>query len=312
MKRCDGSRRVIVGVGFLLALAAQVAAQSNAIVPLLYAAERDATAGNGASVYYIYGSIHAAPPAVIPPPVVVREAFARSELLVTEIALTDDLFASLTDAMMGVMFLPEGESLRDLYEPDEWRQIAAWARSAAMPIDGIIGMQPWAVELIVAQTAQIPADFSAENGLDFYFGEKGAARGLRNLGLETVEDQLAMLSSASIEEQAESLLDTVRGIESSTETIELYDAWRRGDEEAIARIIEAGVGESGTTAYDALLTRRNRAWTEVLSVDFIDLEVPMPAFVVVGAAHLVGTDNLLDLLRDEGFQVRRILSTDDL
>lgn len=288
----------------LLILAGALQAQVAEVTPLLYVATRDT------SVYYIYGSIHAAPPEAVPPPMVVRAAFERSRLLVTEIALTDDLLASVTSVMMDRMFLDEDETLEEFYSPAEWRRILAWARGAGMPAEGIMQMQPWALELVAAQSAAMPENFSADYGLDFYFGSKASARGVRNLGLETIEDQLDMLSAATLEEQARSLLATIDGLGSNRDTIDLYLAWRAGDETALAEIIESGIGSAGSESYDRLLTLRNEAWAS--QMDTILNAEDEPAFVVVGAAHLVGARNLLELLGERGYTVRRVRSVTDL
>ena len=296
--------RLILSLTLLVGLLAPLAAQSNGIVPLLYVAERDD------AVFYIYGSIHAAPPEAIPPPVVVREAFDRSALLVTEIPMSDDLFATMTMQMMELMFYPDGESLRDLFSPNEWRQVVSWASSAGIPPDMIGQMRPWAASLMVAESAPVPPGFSVANGLDLYFGNKGTARRMSNVGLETLDEQIALLSAGTEEEQAAALLEAIEQVATATQTIDLYAAWRDGDALAIEDLILEGIGDAESEAYQQLLTIRNRNWAQTMSEELSDATGPV--FVVVGAAHLVGQDSLLELLRGEGFAVRRVMGNEGL
>jgi uncharacterized protein YbaP (TraB family) len=52
--------------------------------------------------------------------------------------------------------------------------------------------------------------------------------------------------------------------------------------------------------YQKLLLDRNRAWLPKIEALF---SRPKSAFVVVGAAHLVGSDGLLAMLRARGYTV---------
>jgi uncharacterized protein YbaP (TraB family) len=55
--------------------------------------------------------------------------------------------------------------------------------------------------------------------------------------------------------------------------------------------------------YQRLLVNRNRTWLPKLEALFTR---PKPAFVVVGAAHLVGTDGLLTMLRAKGYKITQL------
>ena len=52
--------------------------------------------------------------------------------------------------------------------------------------------------------------------------------------------------------------------------------------------------------YQRLLVERNRNWLPRIEALFAR---PRPAFVVVGAAHLVGPDGLIAMLRAKGVRV---------
>jgi uncharacterized protein YbaP (TraB family) len=51
---------------------------------------------------------------------------------------------------------------------------------------------------------------------------------------------------------------------------------------------------------EAILTARNQDWAETIE--------PMTGrpFIAVGAGHLTGKDNLIELLKDRGFTVTRV------
>ena len=55
-------------------------------------------------------------------------------------------------------------------------------------------------------------------------------------------------------------------------------------------------------AYTSLIVDRNRAWIPQLEKC---LSRPMPCFVVVGAAHMVGPDGVLNLLKVKGYKIEQ-------
>ena len=94
---------------------------------------------------------------------------------------------------------------------------------------------------------------------------------------------------------------TLEQLEDPTYMAELIDAWLTGDTAVLGRLIEkafAGFPE----AYEVLIAARNRRWADTIEALLARSDA---VFVVVGAAHVVGPDNLIDLLRDRGYRVTR-------
>ena len=56
--------------------------------------------------------------------------------------------------------------------------------------------------------------------------------------------------------------------------------------------------------YDRVFVSRNKAWVREL----IELSRNMPGnyFMLIGSGHYFGSGNVLQLLEDEGFQVRQL------
>jgi uncharacterized protein len=82
----------------------------------------------------------------------------------------------------------------------------------------------------------------------------------------------------------------------------LADAWKAGDAPAVERIVLQDV-ENDPAMYQRLLVDRNRNWLP--AIDAL-LSGPAHAFVVVGAAHLIGPDGLLQMLKAKGYAVEQM------
>lgn len=77
-------------------------------------------------------------------------------------------------------------------------------------------------------------------------------------------------------------------------------AWARGDLQALDRTLAPQWEEAGPAVHDAIILRRNRAWAAEIAER---LDGSGRVFIAVGAAHLIGDGNVVDLLRARGIMV---------
>ena len=82
----------------------------------------------------------------------------------------------------------------------------------------------------------------------------------------------------------------------------MADAWRNGELESLsAELLDDFDQFPGL--YETLVTKRNQAWVPTLERMLAD---GGRRLVVVGALHLVGRDNVIELLRARGHDVERV------
>src|SRR6185369_5165859 len=81
---------------------------------------------------------------------------------------------------------------------------------------------------------------------------------------------------------------------------QLADAWRSGDYATVERLVLSDL-KNDRDLYQSLLVDRNRNWLPKIDALFARRG---RAFVVVGAAHLVGPDGLIAMLKAKGARVR--------
>ena len=84
---------------------------------------------------------------------------------------------------------------------------------------------------------------------------------------------------------------------------EMIGAWRAGDSEALRTLFVDDMLERAPVVYDSLLRQRNLRWIPQIEAMFDDPEIE---FVLVGAAHLVGADGIVELLRARGYAVSKL------
>ena len=98
------------------------------------------------------------------------------------------------------------------------------------------------------------------------------------------------------------LAETLKDLDTErTNLTTLVDAWRAGDAAAVERIVLKDLAQE-PQLYQRLLVERNKNWLPKLEALF---SRPGHAFVVVGAAHLVGPDGLIAMLKAKGYTVEQ-------
>ena len=122
------------------------------------------------------------------------------------------------------------------------------------------------------------------------------------LTLETIEEQLGFLDSLSAPIQADLVEQTLLELD-TLETImgTMVNAWQTGDVPTFEGLILEGFVDF-QEAYDALLVQRNQNW--IPDIEAL-INQPEDYLVVVGAAHLVGDNSVVQLLQDKGYVVHQ-------
>ena len=102
------------------------------------------------------------------------------------------------------------------------------------------------------------------------------------------------------EQQDHLLAETLKELDREKGSIsKLADAWKTGDTATIEQVMLKDLKDD-PAMYQRLLVDRNRNWLPKLEALFAR---DGHAFVVVGAAHLVGPDGLVQMLKAKGYTV---------
>ncbi|WP_423142415.1 TraB/GumN family protein [Parablastomonas sp. CN1-191] len=156
-------------------------------------------------------------------------------------------------------------------------------------------VETWGAALMLARAAT-PND-AVDAGID---RAVLAAAGTKTVTeLEGAERQLAIFDSLPEDAQRALLAATLEG---GDDDARLAEAWARGDMDAIARETTTGL-MANPALRDALLTRRNAAWSGAIAAL---MRAGRHPFVAVGGAHMAGPGGLPARLAAAGFTVRRV------
>ena len=235
---------------------------------------------------------------------VINEVDAIYGEVLNETLLGDDALMSLFKECAA----PADSTIDKLLNPEEYQLVDSVVRSyfGFAGIDVLKGLKPAMVttQLDLLQMQKYFPECTDNNDLlDMAIQNRGIALGKHVDGLETVESQANALFGAPLTEQAQDLVDFCRKDKDfAVRGKRLCDAYHAQDLEAIEQIVfdqELGMREDN---FERLSYKRNRAW-----MDKITMTLPVQSVLIaVGAAHLIGEQGLIKLLRDLGYTVEPV------
>ena len=251
---------------------------------------------------FLLGSIHVGRHQLALGPVIER-AYARSELVVLEIDLSAVDPVETLDWMQRYGALAPLQELRELLSPETYAELARWAERRQFPLAALDRLEPWCVWMVVMETEVRIRGFEAAKGVDMYFAGRVGDRPVA--GLETLEEQLAVLDSLPLDVQEALLRDTLDAGDTMESTLGILERIvNHGDPDAIALAFFEELDQRPELGpfFDSMIFERNRTMSERLEAAAADGRT---RFVVVGALHLVGERGIPTLLAQRGFRVHR-------
>jgi uncharacterized protein YbaP (TraB family) len=258
--------------------------------------------GSASGSVYLVGSVHLLTKDFYPLSAALDRAFKDADLLVEEVDLAELLTPAAQMQMLSRGMLPPNTSLDAVVSPATFALVTKRAGELGLPVEPLKRFKPWSLALMLASLQWQKAGFDGDIGLDRHFFDQAKAEGKATLGLETTEFQISRFDGIPMEQQEHLLNETLNDLDSELSNLTtLVASWKAGDAEAVERIVLADVKDE-PIIYQRLLVERNRNWLPQIE-QF--LARPKPAFIVVGAAHLVGPDGLLALLKARGYRVEQ-------
>lgn len=260
-------------------------------------------ASRGQSVVYLVGSVHLLSKDYYPLSPALDKAFKETDLLVEELHLGQmaQVESQMTILMRGM--LPSGQTLDKVVTPATFALVSERVKSLGLPIEPLSRFKPWALALTLLGLEWQAAGFDADLGLDKHFYDQAVAAGKEVQGLETIEFQISRFDEMSMEEQDRMLASTLRELETEKASVTtLANAWKAGDAPTVEKIVLQELRQE-PRMYQRLLVERNKDWMPKIEALF---SRKGRAFVVVGAAHLVGPDGLLAQLKAKGYAIEQL------
>ena len=252
---------------------------------------------------YLMGSVHLLSKDYYPLSPPLEAAFKDSDLLVEEVDMGEMLEPELQLRILTRGMLPPGRSIDKVVSPATFDLVSRKAAALGLPIEPLKQFKPWSLSLMLMNLVWANAGFDPNLGLDKRFYDLAKANGRLVQGLETTEFQISRFDEMTMAQQDRMLVETIMELETATASVEkVLAAWKTGDVDTVKQLLLQDLRKD-PEMYQRLLVDRNRNWLPKLEALF---NRRGRALVIVGAAHLVGPDGLLQMLKSKGYPIEQL------
>jgi uncharacterized protein YbaP (TraB family) len=275
------------------ALAMILAAPAAAEPPVWIVRDADST-------MILFGSVHVLPDDLEWRTPALMAGVAAADDIWFEIPLSPEADAEISRRMLIAGLLPPGQSLFARLPGEDAARLRRIALAMGLYEPGLDRLRPWMAELTLSLAVDARTGAEAENGVERRLNTEAPAATPRR-ALETVEQQVVMLSGSSEAGQIASLSETMREVEADPTLFRrIIDEWSAGDTAGLTAHAVTPLQTRAPEVYQRLIVRRNRDWTPQLRQR---LDGSGTTVVVVGVGHLVGPDSVPAMLRAQGVMV---------
>ena len=246
---------------------------------------------------YVLGSIHTLRASDYPLAPTIMDAYRDSKALVMEIDLNEMESPNVQAEMLQSAALPEGKTLEQIVGPARYARAQSLVRDVGLDLSMFDGYAPWFVAEAVSQLQLAQLGFDAQSGVEMFFMARARDDGKNVSGLETAHEQLTIFESMPIETQAQYMMSSLEQARDLPKEVNaMVQAWRRGDTVWFQSEIKSDLGKD-PALYQSMVAARNRKWISKIEAMLDD---DKNYLIIVGTAHLVGPDSVIELLKKDG------------
>ena len=258
--------------------------------------------GKGGAIYLV-GSVHVLTPDFYPLDPALEAAYKDCNLLVEEVDMAELLDPSSQMAALSRGMLTGDQTLDKLLSPATLALVKKATGDLGAAGGPLMRFKPWMLAIALQGFELQKVGFDPELGLDKHFYDQAKQQGKAVQGLETADYQISRFDTMTMEQQDRMLAQTLKELDTEITSVgKLTAAWKSGDAPAVERIVLADL-KSDPQMYQRLLVERNKNWLPKIEALFTAKD---RALVVVGAAHLVGPDGVLAMLKAKGYMVEQL------
>jgi uncharacterized protein len=247
--------------------------------PFLWKVEK---AGNDPfGVVWLYGTIHNGGAAEVPP--AAWTALTASTRFASELGDAEPD----KDRVAKLVRIESGKTLDFLLPADDWYDLRDFMRGTVKD-EELKHFRPWYAMIRLTQKISPPPETTMDNALT----ERAKQAGKPVDALERIDEQLeALAKSIGVKDLRDALAQRTK---MKCELAGMLAFYVTGDAEAMKKWL-------AMEHADVLLGARNKKWLAQIEGYFTS----GGAFVAVGLGHLIGDENLVDLLAAKGYRVER-------
>lgn len=240
----------------------------------------------------LFGTMHVGDPRVHGAAEAARTYLADARVFALEVVLD----ATAMNSLQAAMFLAPGQRLETQLGGNLFERVVGVASAYGLNRDIVGRMKPWAV---FATLSLPPGDTGL--ALDFALLEQARTAGTALLGLESIQEQIAVFESIGLPDQLAIVRDMACHHDRfQTDMETMIERYAAGDLRGLVDVAFKYSTQNSDDMLETLIWERNGRMVERMLPELERGD----AFVAIGALHLPGERGVLELLVRRGYRLK--------
>jgi len=251
---------------------------------------------------YILGSVHFLKKESYPLNKTIEKAFDSTQKLVLEVDLKSE-DAGRVQTVTIEKGINRDRTLQQNVSPETYSLAEKRAQELGIDIRALSPLKPWLVALTMTALQLQKLGFDPNYGVDRYLVERAVKSGKTIVGLETVAFQIGLIDQLPERDQESMLRQSLKEMDLLDRGLDqIVRAWSTGDVTTLEGLLLSGMQEY-PAVHQTVIVDRNRRWLPRIEKM---IELGESTLIAVGAAHLVGKDGVIELLKARGYTVEQM------
>lgn len=252
---------------------------------------------------YLLGSIHFLKAENYPLNEALEKAFYDSQVLVLETDIEAMSLPSTQKMVLEKAVFLNGKTLKESISKETYKLAKMKSAALGLNIESLNQFKPWFCALTFVTMKLQSLGFEPGYGVDNFFFKEAKVSNKEVITFETIEFQLDLFANMSLEMQGLMLLQTLKDLELvEDEFSKILAFWNAGDVENLEGVLFKSFKEY-PLIYENIISKRNNNWLPKIE-SFQNKNKNY--LVIVGAAHLIGKDGIVNLLKKKGHAVDQL------
>lgn len=248
-----------------------------------------------ADTSYLFGTIHQISQRDFTLKDKLTNSLQKTDALLTEMDLSDP---DMVNLMKDYMYMKDGMTLDQLISKKDYATLNGFMlEGTGESLSKYNRNKPFITSsaLMNYYIEGVPASY------DMVLTQMALADSMKIAGLESLEDQMAVMDKMSYKDQAKYLMEIVNNsAETKLRFGAILDAYKGENLDELSLLLDENLHTKDEKKY--LITDRNKKWVPVIESTMKDQNT----FIAVGAGHLGGEMGLINLLRQKGYKVEPV------
>ena len=252
---------------------------------------------------YLLGSIHLLREDAYPLNKAIENAYQDAQSLVLEINLDEASSSEAQSLMLSKGLYPAGHTLGESLSQQTFELVKKKTEELGLDFQQVNRLRPWLVTITLAAMQLEQLGYDPKFGIDKHFFDKAKRDKKETLNLESIDYQVNLLESMSPRNQEAALLESIKELDLFKKDFEeIVIAWSSAEIKKLDELLLESFKEY-PELLSQLIVQRNQNWVPKIE-EFLRRKENV--LVVVGAAHLVGNNGVIELLKQKGFVVEQL------